>query len=194
MRCLNCGSELAGETCADCGLSVSLAEMALRRRVVNLTGVFLLGAVAFLPASHYYPPLELDAILIFVGVAFFLTLGLAVWLDWSARAHREVEALKRMFRAMIPLPWMLAGLVFLNGSLDGGTPVRQRTTVVTKFTMPGWLRSERLIVASWRAGRSIERVAVNHDDFERFRRGEEIEVAVREGLAGIPWVGGVYRK
>ena len=193
-RCLNCGAERTADSCEECGLTAALAEVALRRRVLNLTGVFLLGAMAFLPASHYYPPLELDGILIYVGVLFFLTLGLGVWIDLRARRHAELEVQKRIFRAMVAMPWLLGGLMFLNGSLDTAASVRQSTTVLGKFSMPGWVRSDRLVVRSWRAGRTIERVPVNHDDYERFRRGEEIEVVVREGLAGIPWVGGVHRK
>ncbi len=194
MRCLNCGSEVSGENCEECGLAPGAAAAEFRRRLVNLTGIYLLGAIAFLPASQYYPPLELDAILIFVGVLFFLTLGVSVWLDVRARQQKEVEALKRVFRALIPLPWLLGGLVFLNGNLDRSAASNQASVVISKFSMPGWARSQRLVVRAWRAGRTLERIPVSPDDYERFRVGEEIEVDIREGLAGIPWVHTVARR
>ena len=193
-RCLDCGAERTSDQCENCGLTTIAAELVLRRRLVNLLGVFLLGAVAFLPASHFYPPLELDGILIFVGVMFFATLLVAGWLDRRARQHVEVEALKRVYRALVPVPWLLAALVYANGKLDSSPPEKRTTTVVGKFTMPGSLRTTRLTVVSWRDGRLYERVPVGRDDYARFSPGDQVEVRVQEGLIGIPWVYGVYRK
>lgn len=193
-RCFDCGADRATEVCAACGLTTVEAEFAFRRRLLSLLAVFLLGSIAFLPASHYYPPLELDRILIFFGVLFFLSLGLAAYLDWRARRHQELEALKRVFRALVPLPWLLAGLLWANGRLDTSQSQHRDTTVVGKFTMPGTLKQSRITVVSWRAGRSIEHVPVSHDDYLRFAPGDAVEVRVQEGLVGIPWVYAVYRK
>ena len=193
-RCLDCGADRVSEVCDACGLSTVEAEFAFRRRLVSLVAVFLLGSIAFLPASHYYPPLELDGILIFVGVLFFATLLLAGYLDWRARRHLEVEALKRVFRALVPLPWLLAGLLWVNGSFDSAAPQHRLTTVVGRFTMPGTLKQSRITVSSWRAGRSIERVPVTRDDYSRFAPGDNVDVVVKDGLVGIPWVYAVYRK
>src|SRR5207245_2361306 len=81
------------------------AEVLLRRRLMLRTAWFLVGAVLFLPASQLFPPLELDAILIFIGVMFFLVLGLGVWVERRARHHLEVEALKRVYFGFVPVPW-----------------------------------------------------------------------------------------
>ena len=193
-RCLDCGAERTSEQCDACGLSSAAAELMFRRRLLNLTIIFLLGALAFLPASHYYPPLELDAMLIFIGVVFFLTLGLAALLDVRARRHLEIEAWKRVFRALVPLPWLLAGLLFVNGRLDSEPPRTMTTTVVGKFRMPGLLRMHRLVVTSWRGSRGLERIYVGVDDFSRFSVGDRVQVRVQGGLVGIPWVYAVYRE
>lgn len=193
-RCFDCGADRASEVCEACGLTSEEAEFAFRRRLLSLLIVFLFGSIAFLAAGHYYPPLELDSILIFIGIVFFGGLSLAAYLDWRARRHLELEALKRVFRALVPLPWLLAGLLWANGSLDSSEPQRHVTTVLGKFAMPGTLKQSRITVVSWRAGRSIERVPVTRDDYARFAPGDQVEVRMQEGLVGIPWVYAVYRK
>jgi hypothetical protein len=193
-RCLDCGADRTSDVCEACGLTSLEAELAFRRRLLSLLLIFVLGSLAFLPASHYYPPLELDGILIFFGVIFFASIALAAWLDYRARKHREVEALKRIFRALVPLPWLLASLLWVNGKFDA-SPARSWTVVVTgKSIMPGTLRESRLTVESWRFGRTIERIPVSRDDYTRFAPGDRIEVRLQDGLVGIPWVYAVYRK
>ena len=193
-RCLNCGEESPGAQCPACGLTPAAAEVLFRRSLLNRTAVFLLGAVAFVAAGHVYPPLELDAMLIFVGVLFFLTLGLAIWLDRRGRITGEIEAPKRICFALVPVPWLMALLLFANGQFDAGPPESRVAPVVGKFTMPGTLRSSRLVVISWRPGRRFERVPVTRDDYLRFQRGDLVEVRVQGGLVGIPWVYSVHRK
>lgn len=183
-----------GGQCAACGLTPAAAEILFRRRLLRRTAALLLGALAFMPASHLYPPLELDGILIFIGTLFFVALGLAVWLERRARRHLPLEAAKRIFFALVIAPWLLGSLLVVNGAFDAAQPAPRVTTVVGKFSMPGVLRSSRLVVISWRSGRRVERVPVTRDDFHRFHRGDIVEVQMQEGLAGIPWVVAVRRK
>ena len=86
-RCLNCGAERDADTCEACGLGTLAAEYSLRRKLLNRTGIFLLGSIAFVVAAGRYPALDLDSILIFIGVVFFLTLGLAIWVERRALRH-----------------------------------------------------------------------------------------------------------
>ncbi|HXN24945.1 MAG TPA: hypothetical protein VOA41_19610 [Candidatus Dormibacteraeota bacterium] len=158
------------------------------------TAFFLLGAVIFVPISQLYAPLEIDSIFIFAGLFFFFVLGLGLLIERRARKRGEVEALKRIYFGFIPLPWLLSGLLFINGYFDRAQPREHRTVVVEKFYMRGLVRgSRRLIVKSWREGQRLERLAVDRDDFDRFERGDEILVKSQPGLVGIPWVYGVYR-
>jgi hypothetical protein len=195
-RCLDCGSARDADQCPACGLTSAAAEVMFRKRLIKQTAFFLAGSLIFPYITPIYPPLDLDLMLVFFGVLFFLALAIAVILDRRARKHQEIEILKRVYSGFIPLPWILAAAIFLNGKLDSAGKVAYVPTQVQgKFLMKGIVRgSRRLVVGSWRQGQKIERVPVDPDDFDRFRVGDQIEVAVEPGVLGIPWVYGVYRE
>lgn len=196
-RCANCGAERASarpdEVCEYCHLAPAEANRAMRRGLVNRFGIFLLGTIAFFVPCFLYPPLELDGILIFIGVIFFATIFLAVWVERRALRRQEVEFLKRIFHGLVPLPWLLGTLLFVNGALDRSPPQNFQATVVSRFAMPGLLPMHQLIVTSWRDG-GLERLAVTRQDFDLFHNGDAVEVRVQSGLVGIPWLFGVYSK
>lgn len=192
MRCPNCGAENTAAVCENCGLNSLEASRAMRRSLVNRLGIFLLGAVAFFVPCFLYPPLELDGMLIFVGVIFFATIALAMWAERRSLRRQEVELLKRIFHGLVPIPWLLATLLFVNGSLDRSPPRDMESTVVSRLAVPGLLPMHQLIVTSWRGGRGVERLAVTRQDFDRFHNGDHVVVRIEDGLAGIPWIFGVY--
>jgi hypothetical protein len=192
-RCLNCGAERLSDICDACGLSSSAAEFSLRRSLLNRTALFLVGAIAFIVASGRYPALELDGIVIFIGVVFFLTLGLAIIVERRALRHQEVESLKRVYYGLLPLPWLLAVLLYANGALDRSPTHIEKARVISRFSMTGPVPSRRLIVTSWRAGHRLERIPVDRSDFDRFTNGDVVDVQVKDGLVSIAWVAGVSR-
>jgi hypothetical protein len=195
-RCLDCGSPRTADQCPACGLTSRAAELVFRRRLVTRTAIFLLGSLAFPYVSQIYPPLDLDLMLVFFGLLFFLALAIAVILESRARQHKELEVIKRIYSGFIPLPWILAATLFVNGRLDSQKNLTYYPTeVVSKFNMKGIVRgSRRLLVHSWRPGQHVERLAVDADDFDRFQEGDTIVVAVEPGALGIPWYYGVYRR
>ena len=190
-RCLNCGAERDADVCVSCGLSSAAAELLLRKRLLNRTAVFVLGALAFVAASVRYPPLELDSVLIFIGVLFFPTLGLAIWVERRALRHAEVEALKRIYYGLVPIPWLLAVLLLVNGAVDRSAPQMIEARVVGKFAMAGALPIRRLVVTSWREGHRFERISIDRSEFDSYHPGDFVDVKVQDGLVGIPWVAGV---
>jgi hypothetical protein len=192
-RCLDCGADRTADQCPACGLTSAAAELVVRRRLVRRTAFFLVGIIVFVAASQVFPALEIDAILIFAGLVFFFSLALGYWIDLRARKREEVEVIKRIYFGMIPVPWIFAGMLFLNGKLDTSRPIRVPATVVGKFSTNGLPRSRRLVVTSWRGTRRIERVAVDQNDYDRFQRGDDIVVQAQKGAFGLPWVNGVYR-
>ena len=174
------------------------AELVFRRRLVTKTAIFLVGSLAFPYVSQIYPPLDLDWMLVFFGILFFLALAIAVILENRARQHKEIEVLKRIYAGFIPLPWILAATLFVNGRLDSQKNLAYYpTVVVSKFNMKGIVRgSRRLVVRSWRIGQQqqVERLAVDLDDFDRFQVGDTVVVGVEPGALGVPWYYGVYRR
>lgn len=193
-HCLDCGAERDADQCAACGLTSAAAEVVLRRRLVKRTAFFLVGIIIFVAASQVFPALEIDSILVFGGLIFFLSLALGYWIDYRARKHQEIEVMKRIYFGMIPVPWIFACLLFLNGKLDNSRPMRIPATVVGKVAIGRFPRSRRLIVTSWRYGRSVEHIAVDQNDFDRFQRGDDIMVQAQKGAVGIPWIYGVFRQ
>jgi hypothetical protein len=195
-RCLDCGSERVADQCPSCGLTSAAAEVMFRRRLLKRTAVFLLGSLAFPYLSQIYPPLELDLMLVFFGLIFFMALAIAVVLDRRARNRQDLEVLKRLYSGFIPLPWILAATLLVNGKLDSQKNVAYHATSVdSRYNMPGVVRgTRRLFVHSWREGQKIERLAVDSDDYDRFRAGDSVVVGVEPGALGIPWYYGVYRR
>ncbi len=193
IHCLDCGAERQTDQCPACGLTTAAAEVMLRRRLVARTAWFLVGAVIFVPASQIFPPVELDAIWIFMGVVFFTALALGYWIEHRARRRQEVEVMKRIYFGLIPVPWVLAALLFVNGRFDSSIPRTEPAAIIGKVSVAGLPRGYRLVVTSWRGGRPVERIPVDRGDFDRFRPGDEVIVVVRDGLAGIPWIDGVQR-
>jgi hypothetical protein len=157
--------------------------------------VFLAGSLLFPYISQVYPPLDIDAMLVFFGLLFFLALTVAIFLDRQARARKDIELLRHLFTGLIPLPFILSFALFLNGKFDSPRNVEyHQTTVSSRYLMKGIVRgTRRLIVYSWREGRKYERLAVDIDDFDRFHQGDRINVGVEPGALGIPWFYGVYR-
>lgn len=193
-RCLNCGADRTADQCLSCGLTSAAAELVLRRRLIVRTAWFLVGALVFVSASQVFPPLDLDLMLIFVGVAFFAGLGLAILIDQRARQRGDVEIFKRLFFGLIPLPWIVAIMLLSNGKFDTAPTKRISARVVSRFNMPGLLfKSRRLVVTSWREGHDVERLPVGTFDFDRFRVGDDLLVGEQPGLLGIPWVLELYR-
>ncbi len=190
-RCLNCGADRTKDVCEVCGLDSPAAEYLLRRRLLNRTGVFLLGTIAFVVAAGKYPPLEIDGMLIFMGALFLATLVIAIVVERRAQRHTEVELLKRIYYGLVPIPLLLALVLVVNGAFDGSRPDTESARIVEKFSMPGPVPIRRVIVTSWRDGHEIERLSVDRSEFDRLNSGEPVEVRVGGGLVGIPWVVGV---
>src|SRR5258707_920490 len=176
-HCLDCGSERASDQCPVCGLTSAAAELVFRRRLIRQMTVFLAGSLLFPYVSQIYPPLD-------------------IVLESRARARKEIEVMRHLFTGLIPIPFILLTALVLNGRLDSPKNVKFHASVVdSRYQMKGVVRgTRRLFVPSWRAGHRVERLAVDSDDYDRFRPGDAVNVGVAPGALGIPWFYGVDRR
>src|SRR5260370_9256552 len=92
-RCLDCGAPRTADQCPACGLTSAAAEVMFRRRLLKRTGGFLVGSLPFPYVSQIYPPLDLDLMLIFFGVIFFVALTIAALLERPAPDRHKPEVL-----------------------------------------------------------------------------------------------------
>src|SRR5208282_4372449 len=75
---------------------------------------------------------------LFNRTAIFLRGTLAVILDRRAHKRQDVEVMKRVYSGFIPLPWILAATLFLNGKLDAPKNLAYfPTRVESRFYMNG---------------------------------------------------------
>src|SRR5258708_30709433 len=123
--------------------------------------ICLAASLAFRSVTQLSPPLDLALMLVLFRILFFVVLAIAVILDRRARNRRELEVLKRVYSGFIPLPWILAATLLMNGKLDSQKNVAYHpTTVDSRYNMQGIVRgTRRLFVHSWREGQKIERLA-----------------------------------
>jgi hypothetical protein len=195
-HCLDCGSQRTSDQCPVCGLTSAAAELVFRRRLIRQMITFLAGSLLFPYISQIYPPLDLDGMLVFFGLIFFVALALAIVLESRARSRKDIGVLRHLYTGLIPIPFILSGALFLNGKLDSPKDVAFHPSVVeSRYQMKGVVRgTRRLYVPSWREGHRVERLAVDSDDYDRFHDGDKINVGVAPGALGIPWFYGVYRR
>ena len=111
-HCLDCGSQRSSDQCPVCGLTSAAAELVFRRRLIRQMAVFLASSLLFPYISQIYPPLDIDAMLVFFGLIFFFGLVLAIVLESRARARKEIEVLRHLFTGLIPIPIILSLALF----------------------------------------------------------------------------------
>ena len=66
---------------------------------------FLVGSLLFPYVSQVYPPLDIDAMLVFFGLVFFAALALAIFLDRRARERKDIEVARHLFTGLLPIPF-----------------------------------------------------------------------------------------
>ena len=121
---------------------------------------------------------EIGALALFLCAAFVICSG-----------DRDGPGARHIFLSI--LPWLIAGLFVANWALDRSNEIRHDTTVVDLHFGKSW---NRVIVRSWRPGRSAEEICLKNTIY--FRRaprffvapGDPIAISIKSGALGLPWI------
>lgn len=120
--------------------------------------------------------------------------------------YAERDRLREILRSWV-MPLAIAGFAFLSGSWAGGTIYLLNTAA--DFSTVAWgesrvteLRDRRsragktylVKVAPWSASREPVELDVPRETYQALRVGMRVELGVRAGLLGIPWVDEVRPK
>jgi hypothetical protein len=189
-KCARCGSEFHGSRCPACGESPVAAARAVNKELQKYSYPLLAGLVGMLAATHYYPPLDSDSLLIAGLCVLFLPIVMHVVISARKRLSSDSGRLRTAYICSGGFLILLAAFMLLNGALDG-SPVRKvRTSIIRKSIARGRSSTTRtLVVSSWRPGRSQEKLEVNSRTYQSVLVGEPIEVEVHDGFFRLPWYG-----
>ena len=94
--------------------------------------IFLAGSLLFPYLSQVYPPLDLDAMLVFYGLVFFAALTLAIFLDRQARARKDIEILRHLFTGLLPILFPFPPRSLSTASSYSPSKVEYHQTTVRK--------------------------------------------------------------
>jgi len=182
-RCLDCGADRTADQCSACGLTSAAGRVGRSAAAGAAHGFFLVGIIVFIAASRVFPS-EIDAILIFAGLVFFLSLA---WVTGSISCPETAGSgsPQAHLLGMIPVAMDFAGRTLSDGKLDNSRPFVFPLPVVGKFprmvcraAAAWWLRPGAALGGS-NASRWIKY------DYDRFQRGDDIVVQGAEGPFGL---------
>jgi hypothetical protein len=165
------------------------ASKKLGRAINKRTYYLLAGLVGLIAAGFAYPPLDRNWILLLGLALFFLPVVAQIASRVRKRGTLDADRLKKIYSGCSVLLAGLAALTFLNGAADRSPAERIQTTVLHLHSYRGRSSSYRVIVPSWRPGRSEEGLYVRSRTFSRLRVGGPVTVEVHRGLLGLSWYG-----
>jgi hypothetical protein len=189
-KCAPCGIEFRGRRCFACGESPVAAAKAVNKELQKYSYPLLAGLFGILAATHYYPPLDSDPLLIAGLCVFFLPMMMHIVIAARKRLRSDSGRLRTAYLCSGGSLILLAAFILSNGAMDG-SPVRSvRTSTVHKSTAHGRYSSTRtVVVSSWRPGRSQEKLQVNSRTYQSVWVGELVEVQVHAGFFRLSWYG-----
>jgi hypothetical protein len=149
------------------------------------------GLLGCMVARGVYPLLDDRSVMGLILGLFLLPVALQML---SVLRKSAVETTERFVRivhicagfALV----LLALLLFLNGGMDKAPGAVMRTPVMRKVVLRGRRATQyRLIVWSWRPGRSSEDLGVTSSVFYRVGAGKMVAIEVHKGNFNMPWLG-----
>jgi hypothetical protein len=189
-KCARCGSEFHGSRCPACGENPVAAARAVNKELQKYSYPLVAGLIGMLAATHYYPPLDSGPLLIAGLCVLFLPIVMHVVIAARKRLSTNSGRLRNAYICSGGFLILLAALMLLNGALDGSPVGSVRTSIIRKSISRGRSSTTHtLVVSSWRAGRSQEKLEVNRQMYQSVMPGESIAVEMHGGFFRLPWYG-----
>jgi hypothetical protein len=164
------------------------------RQVLSVSSVMALGVFANFSALSAYTPINTRRPMAVMFCLVLLPAALTAFSLVRKRTNNPKNHLKTWLGFVVSSSvalWVLAILLFLNGSLDRSPGNETKATVVRKAAVRGRRggTQHHLTVTSWQAGRSVEYFKVTSNVFDRAVVGKAVTVEVHQGFFGMPWHG-----
>lgn len=163
------------------------------RLVRMLPMIPLAGLIGLLVSRSKYRVLDESAWFPFVMLFVLATLFLISYVQKKLKSGEDVRPFFPYTLWLASGPLILAGLVFLNGALDRGTPEQHPSVLQRLVVSHGRSTSYFIEVKSWRPNHSTEKIPVPASQYAQFRVGDAVSVEVHRGALGIPWLGTVRK-
>jgi hypothetical protein len=190
-KCSTCRIKFNGRQCPRCG-GKPIAPVEETKESLNKYAFLLLtGLIAAIVANRLYPPLDGDKFFVVVWSAFLLPIILSIISARRGGSGLHVSRLKTAYFCCGLITVGLALFIAANGSLDQ-SPVRLVKSSILRTSRPTRRYAGlTLFVASWRPGRSTEKLWAGVPVSITASPGDSISVEVHDGFFGLPWHGNI---
>lgn len=149
----------------------------------------LAGFIAVIVANNFYPPLDGDTLFLIAWCAFLLPIILSFT---SALRWGLVLSLKQLSVTYLccgSICVLVALLIALNGSLDRSPVSLVKSPILKTSSRTRRYGGFNVFVASWRPGRSTEKLWVTIPASLTAAPGQSISIEIHKGFFNLPWYG-----
>jgi hypothetical protein len=189
--CPECGKAFDGDQCWVC-----VTRRADIEETFSLSlPVALAGIIGTIIAFGTYPPLESNSLVDYSIPALFIIPGAIVLvLELSWRLARYALFVRLMFVLVAATFVMTASYYFLNGLLDGSTPVEAKAVVSEKYINHGRGSTYNLVwTLSWNQKNNIKgSMGVRRETFSAAEPGDSVRVMIHPGEFSQAWYSDVH--
>lgn len=186
--CAECGRSYEGKGCSHCARNTRRRVRTRNRRFNKPAVLLLAGTLGLLVTMRRYPLLDRNPFY-WIALAFFLIpMFLIIVSNMLKRLERDAGALATLFFWCAVANVMLFAGLLLNGLLDRGPAVPVHTRVLRKRIIRGRSTTYRMVVESWRPGRSEEVLEVRRAQFQAINPDSAVAIELHRGWLGLSGV------
>jgi uncharacterized paraquat-inducible protein A len=190
-KCSSCGIEFRDPQCPRCGGEARATAEQIKRSLKKRALLLLAGLIAVIVANRSYPLLDGDKLFAIAWCAFFLPMILSLISAMRWGSILDANLLKAAYLCCAVITVVLALLIAANGSLDRSPVGLVKSSILRTSRPTRRYAGLNLFVASWRPGRSTEKLWAGVPVSITASPGDSISFEVHEGFFGLPWYGNI---